>query len=84
MPLVNFWVVKNNSGVEGGAVNVWHTYDTRGKAQSVTFEKCSFTNNNADDGTVLVEGGKLTLKESLFSNNKGVSFEGCLFMFHGI
>jgi len=61
----------DNSGEEGGAVNIWHTYDARGQAQKVTFEKCSFTNNKADDGAILVEGGKITMRECQVSNNEG-------------
>lgn len=56
-------------------MNIWHTYDARGQAQSVTFEKCSFTNNNAEDGAILVEGGKITLRECQLSNNDGVRLD---------
>ena len=41
---------------------------------SVTFEKCSFLNNEADDGTVLIEGGSATFKQCEFYDNKGVSY----------
>lgn len=56
-------------------MNIWHTYDARGQAQKVTFEKCSFTNNKADDGAILVEGGKITMRECQVSNNEGVRLD---------
>eukprot|EP00814_Leptocylindrus_danicus_P021756 CAMPEP_0116030518 /NCGR_PEP_ID=MMETSP0321-20121206/16909_1 /TAXON_ID=163516 /ORGANISM="Leptocylindrus danicus var. danicus, Strain B650" /LENGTH=222 /DNA_ID=CAMNT_0003505353 /DNA_START=238 /DNA_END=906 /DNA_ORIENTATION=- len=62
---------EGNTGDEGAAMNVWHTYDARGQAQSVLIDDCSFIDNAAADGTVLVEGGKVTIKNSQFRNNKG-------------
>ena len=53
---------------------MWNTYERRGSAMSVTFEKCSFLNNEADDGTVLIEGGSATFKQCEFYDNKGVSY----------
>ena len=65
---------KKNSGPEGAAVNVWHTYEMRGTAQSVTFEKFSFEHNDAEDGTVLIEGGSAIFQKCIFNHNTGVSY----------
>lgn len=75
-------VWRDNRGDVGSAISIWHTYEELGVAQNVKLVRCSFEENTSlyAGSAVLNEGGTLVVKDSIFIENKGVSYVSTAFL----